>query len=105
MSLLENAVSWALCGLLVGLVARLIVPGQQSMSIAMTIVLGIVGALAGGMIASLAWGTSAEPFSLARDNWNGWAISVLGAVLVLSMFSYVMPQTKFTRKTVSPLQK
>jgi uncharacterized membrane protein YeaQ/YmgE (transglycosylase-associated protein family) len=37
-------------GAIIGALARLIVPGRQNMSIALTIGLGIVGALVGGFI-------------------------------------------------------
>src|SRR4051794_17211186 len=38
-------------GLIVGAIARLVVPGRNPIGILMTILLGIVGALAGGFIA------------------------------------------------------
>jgi uncharacterized membrane protein YeaQ/YmgE (transglycosylase-associated protein family) len=40
------------CGLIVGLIARLLLPGRQSMSLLMTMVLGIVGAVVGGFLYS-----------------------------------------------------
>ena len=43
-----NLIGWIIAGLIVGAFARLLVPGRQSIGIAMTIVLGIVGALVGG---------------------------------------------------------
>ncbi len=38
-------------GLVVGAVARLIKPGKQNLSILMTLVLGVVGSLIGGVVA------------------------------------------------------
>ena len=38
-------------GLIVGALARLIVPGRNPIGLAMTILIGIVGAIAGGVIA------------------------------------------------------
>jgi uncharacterized membrane protein YeaQ/YmgE (transglycosylase-associated protein family) len=43
---------FVLFGLVVGVVARLIVPGRQRMSIGVTILLGIVGSIIGGVVAS-----------------------------------------------------
>ena len=40
-------------GLIIGALARLIKPGRQRLSILMTLVLGVVGALIGGVVASL----------------------------------------------------
>jgi uncharacterized membrane protein YeaQ/YmgE (transglycosylase-associated protein family) len=45
-------VSWALWGLFVGLFARLIRPGRQPIGCWWTIVLGVVGSLLGGFVAT-----------------------------------------------------
>jgi len=75
-------VSWIITGLIVGLLARAILPGKQSMGIILTIMLGIIGAFIGGMISSLFWPTwSADP-EVSRM-WPGWLMSILGGVLVL----------------------
>lgn len=42
---------WALIGLLIGALARLIIPGKQAMGWLMTALVGIGGALLGGIIA------------------------------------------------------
>ena len=51
-----SIISWMLCGLIVGLIARLLVPGRQHMSLLLTMVLGIVGAVVGGFVFSLIQG-------------------------------------------------
>ena len=79
----STLLSWMLCGLIVGLIARLLVPGRQSMSLFLTIVLGIVGAIVGGFLYSLVQGAPSEPFSLSGNAWHGWIVPILGAVLVL----------------------
>ena len=79
--------SWALTGLVVGLIARLIVPGGHAIGIIGTILLGIVGAFAGGAIYWGVNGAPGEPFSLAANAWHGWLFSILGAVIVLYLFS------------------
>jgi uncharacterized membrane protein YeaQ/YmgE (transglycosylase-associated protein family) len=78
-----SLLSWMVCGLIVGLIARLLLPGRQSMGLLMTMVLGIVGAVVGGFLYSLIQGAPGEPFSLSGDAWHGWVVAVLGAVLVL----------------------
>ena len=81
--------SWAVCGLVVGLIARFVVPGRQSMSLLMTAVLGILGACAGGF---LYWAFKGQPgvsFSLSGNAWHGWIVSILGAVLVLWVFPFL----------------
>lgn len=39
-------------GLVVGVVARLLVPGRQHLSIGMTLLLGVIGSVVGGVIAN-----------------------------------------------------
>ena len=39
-------------GIVIGVLARLVLPGRQQIGVGMTILLGIVGALIGGIIAS-----------------------------------------------------
>jgi uncharacterized membrane protein YeaQ/YmgE (transglycosylase-associated protein family) len=79
----STLLSWMLCGLIVGVIARLLVPGRQSMSLFLTMVLGIVGAVVGGFLYSLVQGAPSEPLSLSGNAWHGWIVAILGAVLVL----------------------
>jgi len=67
-------------GLVIGALARLIKPGKQRLSILMTMVLGVVGAIIGGLIASLL-GTG-DIFEL---NFLGFVIAVVAAVLLVGV--------------------
>jgi uncharacterized membrane protein YeaQ/YmgE (transglycosylase-associated protein family) len=75
--------NWILCGLIVGLIARLLVPGRQNMSLFLTMALGIVGAVVGGFLYSLVQGAPSEPFALSGNAWRGCIAAILGAALVL----------------------
>lgn len=66
-------------GLIVGAVARLLVPGRQPMGIILTILAGIVGALLGHWV-----GANVFKADVARYPWL-WAIA--GAVLVVLVVS------------------
>ena len=44
-------IGYIIVGLIVGALARLVVPGRNPIGLLMTILLGIVGAIAGGLIA------------------------------------------------------
>lgn len=72
---------WMIAGLIVGALARLLVPGRQVMGILATMLLGIVGALIGGGISWVLFGLPGEPFSAYA--WPGYLFSILGAVVVL----------------------
>ena len=54
----------ALNGLIVGALARLALPGKDPMSIPMTILVGIAGSLAGGLIAYALFGRTAGSWLL-----------------------------------------
>lgn len=76
-----NLLGWIFAGLLIGAIARLLVPGRQPLGILLTIILGIVGALLGGFVSWMIWGATEEPFSAYA--WPGYLFAILGAVLVL----------------------
>ena len=88
----ESIFSWIVCGLVVGIIARFLVPGRQYMSLTMTTLLGIAGALVGGFLYSLVRGVSAEPFSLASHNWYGWIVAILGAMLLVWIYPLAYPR-------------
>jgi uncharacterized membrane protein YeaQ/YmgE (transglycosylase-associated protein family) len=76
--------SFALFGLVVGLIARFLMPGTQPMGWIMTIVLGVVGSFVGGMISSLVFGHGTLVLRAA-----GWIMSVIGAMIVLFIYAKV----------------
>jgi len=87
-----SLLSWMVCGLIVGLIARLLLPGRQNMGLLMTMVLGIVGAVVGGFLYSLIQGAPGEPFSVSGNAWHGWVVAILGAVLVLWAYMAFYPR-------------
>lgn len=76
--------SWIVFGLVVGFVARAIVPGTQSMSVPATVLLGVAGSFVGGLVGNLLAGYPALHMHAA-----GFIGSVIGAigVLVLMMMA------------------
>ena len=85
MELIWTILTWALFGLIVGAIARLLYPGRQSMGMFATMMLGIVGSFLGGFI-SWMFGFDPEdgPFQDSR-----WIMSIVGALIVvwLSLFA------------------
>lgn len=70
-------------GIVVGAIARFILPGAQNMGILMTGVLGIVGSFAGGLIARIfSRPPEGTPFHPA-----GILLSIVGAVILLWAWS------------------
>ena len=66
-------------GIVVGAIARLIVPGQEHVGLILTGVLGIVGSFVGGFIGSLI----SKPEEGSMFHPAGFFMSVLGAILLL----------------------
>ncbi|HTO09282.1 MAG TPA: GlsB/YeaQ/YmgE family stress response membrane protein [Myxococcota bacterium] len=73
-----NLLTWLLLGLVVGVLAKWIMPGKDGGGFVLTILLGIAGAFVGGFIGSLFGIGSVADFSL-----GSLALSTLGALLLL----------------------
>jgi uncharacterized membrane protein YeaQ/YmgE (transglycosylase-associated protein family) len=69
-------------GLVVGFLARAILPGRQSMGMIMTAVLGMVGSLLGGFIGSMI-----SDNDVTRIHSAGLIGSIIGALVVLALVS------------------
>jgi uncharacterized membrane protein YeaQ/YmgE (transglycosylase-associated protein family) len=70
---------WILFGLVVGIVAKLIMPGRDPGGILLTIALGIVGALVGGLL-----GQALKLYGPGEP--AGFLGATLGAILVLGAY-------------------
>lgn len=75
---------WIVFGLVVGIVAKLIMPGRDPGGIIVTVVLGVVGAMLGGWIGR-AMGFYRE------GEAAGFIMAVVGAVIVLALYRLVVP--------------
>ena len=78
-----SLLSWVVVGLVVGFIARALVPGKQHIGVPLTIGLGILGAMIGGAASTALWPTWANDPDVNRM-WPGWLMSVAGAVIVLA---------------------
>ncbi len=96
-----NIIGWIIVGLIVGAMARFLIPGKQNMGVALTIVLGIVGALVGGFISSMLFGPNLVFDSTGtyavETAWPGWIMAVIGGVLVLWLVIVAMGDPKSNR--------
>ena len=71
--------AWILFGLVVGIIAKLLMPGRDPGGFIVTILLGIAGALLGGFIGR------AMGF-YGPNEAAGWIVSILGAILLLALY-------------------
>ena len=67
-----------LFGLVVGVLAKLLMPGRDPGGFIITILLGIAGSLVGTFIGRALWG--------GADYAAGWIASIVGAVLLLFLY-------------------
>ena len=80
---LIDLIGWAIFGLLVGLVARFLMPGRDRAGCFLTMVLGIVGAVVGG------WLGRALGFYSGESEPVGFLMAVVGAFVVLAVFKMI----------------
>jgi uncharacterized membrane protein YeaQ/YmgE (transglycosylase-associated protein family) len=80
-------IAWIVFGLFVGIVAKLLMPGDDPGGFIVTIALGIVGALLGGWL-----GRSVGLYE--TNEAAGFVMSVLGAVLLLGLYRLVLPRRR-----------
>lgn len=81
MSDLMSLIWTAIIGLIVGLVARFVLPGRDPMGLIMTAILGIAGSFIGTYLGRMLFG--------GRNYTAGFIMSVIGAVVLLFLYRLV----------------
>ena len=80
---------WIVFGLVVGIVAKLLMPGRDPGGFVITIILGVVGALLGGFVGrALGWYREGDPV--------GFVMAVVGAIILLAIYRMVARPTAGT---------
>lgn len=79
--LLSTLIGGLLAGLIIGPLARLVLPGKQDISLIMTIVLGAVGAIVGGFVYQALGGTESSGI-----DWIKLLIQVAVAAVVVAIY-------------------
>lgn len=64
-------------GLLIGVIAKFLMPGKDPGGCLITILIGLAGSFVGGLIGRALFGTGYAP---------GWIVSILGAMLLLFIY-------------------
>jgi uncharacterized membrane protein YeaQ/YmgE (transglycosylase-associated protein family) len=72
-------IGWIVFGLIVGALAKLVMPGRDPGGIIVTMLIGIAGAVAGGYIGrALGW--------YGPEDGAGFLMSLVGAILLLFLY-------------------
>lgn len=85
-------IGFIIAGLIIGALARLIKPGKQNLGVIATLLLGLVGSIIGGSIASFL-GTG----GIFELNFLGFIVSVIAAVLLIGVAESVAGRRRVTR--------
>ncbi len=81
---LTGILTWIVLGLIVGLLARFIMPGKDPLGFIITILLGIAGAFVGGFLGSQLGLGSVKGFDLVSI-----LLATGGAVLILIIYRFL----------------
>ena len=76
-------------GAVIGILARLFLPGRQHIGMIMTVLIGIVGALIGYWLAGL-FGVA----STAGIDWIRWIFSIVVAAILVVGYERIMGRSK-----------
>jgi uncharacterized membrane protein YeaQ/YmgE (transglycosylase-associated protein family) len=80
-------IGWILLGLLAGIIAKAILPGDDPGGIIVTTIIGIAGALLGGLVArALGFGDPIDEFF----DISTWIAAIIGAIVLLAIYRAVV---------------
>ena len=76
-----SVLMWVLFGLVVGVIAKLVTPGREPGGFAITVLLGIGGALVGGLLSRMLG------LATTHTSPGGFLMSVVGAVVLIVIYN------------------
>lgn len=77
-------IAWIIMGLIVGVIAKFLMPGKDPGGIFVTILLGIAGAFVGGFVgSSLGFGT------VSGFDFRSLVLAVIGAIILLVIYRFI----------------
>ncbi|MBD2724979.1 GlsB/YeaQ/YmgE family stress response membrane protein [Nostoc sp. FACHB-892] len=81
-----NIIAWIILGLIAGAIAKAIYPGRQGGGIVSTMVLGIIGAVIGGVLVTL-FETGRFQLTAATLSIPGVIIAIIGAIIAIFIWN------------------
>ena len=79
-------IAWIVLGLVAGLIANMLIPGRRSQGLILTCAIGIVGALAGGWVATRVFHVHTLH---GFFNLSTWLTAIAGAAVLLLVFHLI----------------
>ena len=78
-----HIIGWIIFGLLVGVVAKFLMPGRDPGGFVITAILGIVGAILGGFLGrAMGWYRDGDAV--------GFVVAVIGSIIVLALYRFTV---------------
>jgi uncharacterized membrane protein YeaQ/YmgE (transglycosylase-associated protein family) len=78
-----GVIGWIVFGLIVGIVAKFLMPGRDPGGFVITAIIGIVGALLGGYLGrAIGWYQEGEP--------AGFVVAVIGSIILLALYRFMV---------------
>jgi uncharacterized membrane protein YeaQ/YmgE (transglycosylase-associated protein family) len=85
-----SIIAWIVLGLIAGLIANMLIPGRRQQGLVLTCVIGVVGALLGGWVATRLFRIhSMQGFF----NLSTWLTAIAGAAVLLLAYHLVSART------------
>jgi uncharacterized membrane protein YeaQ/YmgE (transglycosylase-associated protein family) len=87
-----HIIGWIFFGLIVGIVAKFLMPGRDPGGFVLTAILGIVGGVLGGFIGrAMGWYGEGDPV--------GFVMAVLGSIIVLAVYRFTIGRARSSVST------
>ena len=78
-------IAFLILGLIAGAIAKAILPGRQGGGWFITLILGVVGALLGGWLGGMIFGSGLQEFFSIQT----WLLAIVGSLIVLAIYGMV----------------
>ncbi|MBI2816951.1 MAG: GlsB/YeaQ/YmgE family stress response membrane protein [Acidobacteria bacterium] len=85
-------IAWIFFGLIAGALAKAIMPGRDPGGWIITMLLGIAGAVVGGWIGNVLWGST----GVSGFNISSLALAIFGAVVLLAIYNAIRGRRRTT---------
>jgi uncharacterized membrane protein YeaQ/YmgE (transglycosylase-associated protein family) len=86
-------IAFIILGLLAGIIAKAILPGDDPGGLIVTTIIGVVGAIVGGLLAGVLF--DADPLDEFFDI-STWLTAIVGAILLLVIYRVVVGRRPVT---------
>jgi uncharacterized membrane protein YeaQ/YmgE (transglycosylase-associated protein family) len=91
-----SIIAWIVLGLVAGLLANMLIPGRRSQGLIITCIIGIVGALLGGWLATKLFHVhTLQGFF----NLSTWLTAIVGAAILLLAYHLISGQSGWSSRS------